>query len=246
MIDEHFLELMSSYANLRQTDIVLEVGAGFGFLTHFLAQKAKKVIAVEIDARLMKTLRKEFAGFDNVELIESNILNATLPAFNKIVSNPPFSISSPLLFRLLKNQFETAVFTFQKEFAQRLNAQIGSKNYSRLTVSIYYRADIYLLEPVPREAFYPPPDVDAYLVRLRPKRQPPFRVEDERVFEEVVRILFTQRNRKVRKAILSLLHKYCEKGTDAIKRADNLPFHNKRVRELAPEDFGALANELIR
>ena len=246
MVDEHFLQLMSSYANLSHTDVVLEVGAGFGFLTQFLAEKAKKVIAVEIDARLMKTLRNEFADFDNVELIESNVLKATLPAFNKVVSNPPFSISSPLLFRLLEELFETAILTFQKEFAQRLNAQVGCKHYSRLTVSTYYRADIDLLDPVPREAFYPPPDVDAYLVRLKLRRQPPFKVEDEKVFEEVVRILFTQRNRKVRKAILSFLHKYGEKGTDAIKRADTLPFHNKRVRELAPEDFGALANELIR
>ncbi|MDH5494223.1 MAG: 16S rRNA (adenine(1518)-N(6)/adenine(1519)-N(6))-dimethyltransferase RsmA [Candidatus Bathyarchaeota archaeon] len=244
VVDEQFLQLMSSYASVGRSDVVLEVGAGFGFLTCLLAQKSRKVIAVEADARLMTALQNELGGFDNAELIEGNILKVAIPPFDKVVSNPPFSISSPLLFWLLKRTFNCAVLTFQKEFARRLDTPIGSKDYGRLTVSTSYHVEVELLDNVPKEAFYPPPDVDVVIVRLIPKRLAPFKVEDEEVFDEVVQTLFTQRNRKVRNAVLPLLRKYGLKGTAAVKRADVLPFHNKRVRDLAPEDFGALANEL--
>jgi 16S rRNA (adenine1518-N6/adenine1519-N6)-dimethyltransferase len=245
IVEDHFLQLMLSYVALESSDVVLEVGAGLGFLTHLLAQKSKKVVAVESDPRLVQVLRSELAGLDNVELIEGDVLEVPLPTFNKVVSNPPFSISSPLLFWLLNKPFDCAVLMFQKEFARRLDAEIGSKDYSRLTVSTYYSAEVELLDDVPKEAFYPQPDVDVVIVRLKSKRSPPFHVKDERVFHEIVRTLFTQRNRKVRNAVLPLLHRYRFKDKAASKkRADHLPFHNKRVRQLAPEDFGALANVL--
>jgi len=247
MVDDHFLRLISSYAALTRSDIVLEVGAGLGFLTLLLAQKSKKVIAVEIDTCLTKILRTELVDLHNVELIEGDILDVVAPHYNKVVSNPPFSISSPLLFWVFTNKpFDLAVLTFQKEFARRLNAPVGSRDYSRLTVSTYYRADVELLDEVPKEAFWPPPDVDAAIVRLKPRKLPPFKLKDEKVFDEVVRTLFTQRNRKVRKAILPLLRKYGLDDKTASEKADHLPFHNRRVRGLAPEDFGALANELVQ
>jgi 16S rRNA (adenine1518-N6/adenine1519-N6)-dimethyltransferase len=244
MVDEHFLRLMASYAALKSSDVVLEVGAGFGFLTCFLAQQSGRVVAVEVDARLVKALRRELECSNNVELIEGDVLTAVVPPFSKVVSNPPFSISSPLLFWLLSKPFDCGVLTFQKEFARRLNAPVGSKDYSRLTVAAYCHAEVEVLDDVPREAFYPQPDVDAAIVRLKPRESPPFAVGDEKVFDEVVRTLFSQRNRKLRTAVLPLLHKQGLKGARASEKADLLPFHDKRVRELAPEDFGALANEL--
>jgi len=244
MVNNNILQIVSSYADVGRTDVVLEVGAGFGFLTRLLSQKARKVVAVEVDACFIEVLRNELTEFKNVEVIEGDIFKIALPSFNKIVSNPPFSISSPLLFWLLTKTFDCAVLTFQKEFANRLHAPIDSKGYSRLTVYMSYYADVELLEPVPKKAFYPPPDVDAIIVRLKLKRTRPFKVEDEKVFDEVVRTLFTQRNRKVRNAILPLLHRYGLKGTVAVRKADSMPFCNKRVRELAPEAIGAIANEL--
>jgi len=133
-----------------------------------------------------------------------------------------------------------AVLTFQKEFAERLVADVGSKEYSRLTVETYYRAEVELLETVPKEAFFPAPDVDACIVRLKPRSAPPFSVKNKEVFHELVRTLFTQRNRKVRNAVAGLLRKMGKSES----LADSLLFHDKRVRELAPEDFGAIANEL--
>jgi 16S rRNA (adenine1518-N6/adenine1519-N6)-dimethyltransferase len=230
---------------LTKDDVVLEVGAGFGFLTQLLSSECKKVIAVEVDPQLVSFLRKQLHSLQNVDLIEGDILKVALPPFNKVVSAPPYSISSPLLFRLLERNFDSAVLILQKEFAERLAASVGSKDYGRLTVTIYYRADVELLDYVPRTMFYPPPDVDSMMVRLKP-RAPPFQVDDEETFFELVRALFTQRNKKVRNALILFLRKREITGRDAVELADSTVYSAKRVRELAPEDFGILANELLR
>ncbi len=240
MVDEDYLCEMASYASLSKDDVVLEIGAGFGALTKILSPLCSRIIAVEVDHRLCEALKIEFASLSNVTLINGDVLEAAIPAFNKVVSNLPFHISSPILFWVLKQSFELAVLTFQKEFAERLVASVGSKDYSRLTVETYYLADVELLETVPREAFYPLPDVDACIVRLRLKKTTPFRVENEEVFHELVRTLFTQRNKKMRNAVSGFLRKLGKEK----EMADSLLFHDKRVRELAPEDFGAIANEL--
>lgn len=244
VVDEGFLQHLVSYGALERSDVVLEIGAGFGFLTRLLAEKSRKVVAVEVDARFAPILQSRLADYENIELIEGDIFKAAVPPFNKVISNPPFSISSPLLLWLLKKTFDLAVLTFQREFTERLDADIGTEKYSRLTVLTYYYAEVEVLDDVPRKAFYPPPEVDAAMVKLKRRRLPPFKVRDQKAFSEAVQILFTQRNRKVRNAVLPILRKYGLKGTAAKKRADSLPFHNRRVRRLAPEDFGALANEL--
>ena len=245
LIDSDLLQKLVFYASLSDSDIVLEVGAGLGSLTHLLAQKCHKIIAVEIDSKLVKILKEQLRGLRNVELIEGDVLTVSVPSFNKVVSTPPYSISSPLLFWLLERNFDCAVLAFQKEFAERLNAPVDSKEYSRLTVSTYYRAEVELLDYVPKELFYPPPDVDSIIVRLKP-RKPPFSVADKELFFGLVQTLFTQRNRKVRKSIIPFLQKQGFGGEEALKIADSLFFHDKRVRELAPEDFGAIANEIAR
>jgi len=245
MTDSALLQRMISYAGLNSEDVVLEVGAGLGFLTRLLSSKCKKVVAVEVDLKLVQVLREQFQGIGNIELIEGDVLKASAPPFNKVVSTPPYSISSPLLFWLLEKPFDIAVLTFQKEFAERLAAPVGSKDYSRLTVSTYYRTDVELLDYVPRAAFYPSPDVDSMVVRLKPKPKPPFRLKNEKVFFELVQAVFTQRNKKLRNAILPLFQKRGISKEKAQELADSLTFHDKRVRELAPEDFGALTNEVL-
>jgi len=244
VVDGALIQRIISYAALSHEDVVLEVGAGFGFLTQLLFQRCKKVVAVEIDPRLVQVLNEEFRGAEKIELIEGDILKVPIPPFNKVVSTPPYSISSPLLFWLLKRQFKLAVLAFQEEFARRLTAAVGSKDYSRMTVAIYYRADVELLDHVPKSSFYPPPDVDSIIVRLKPKPMP-FRVKDEKVFWELVQTVFTQRNKKLRNAVLSFIIKKGLNKEEAQRLADNLTFHDKRVRELAPEDFGALTNEIL-
>ena len=243
-VNSDMLQRLVSHASLTEDDTVLEVGPGFGFLTQFISSKCKKVIAVEVDPQLASFLRKQH-NMKNVELIEGDILKVSFPLFNKVVSAPPYSISSPLIFRLLKQPFHSAVLILQKEFAERLAAKVGTKDYGRLTVNVYYRADVELLDVVPRTMFYPPPDVDSQMIRLTP-RAPPFHVDDEETFFELVRTLFTQRNKKVRNGLISFLHQHNVTGKEAVNLADSTIYSKKRVRELAPEDFGVLANELSR
>jgi 16S rRNA (adenine1518-N6/adenine1519-N6)-dimethyltransferase len=245
-VDLGMLQRFVSHASLTEDDVVLEVGPGFGFLTRFLSSKCKKVIAVEIDPQLVSFLRTQLHSLKNIELIEGDILKISLPSFNKVVSAPPYSISSPLIFRLLEQQFDWAVLILQKEFAERLAASVGTKDYGRLTVNVYYRAEVELLEVVPRIMFYPPPDVDSMMVRLKP-RTAPFHVDDEETFFGLIRTLFTQRNRKVRNGLISFLHQqHGLTGKEAVELADSTIYSTKRVREMAPEDFGILANELFR
>jgi 16S rRNA (adenine1518-N6/adenine1519-N6)-dimethyltransferase len=245
MVDSTVLQRLVSHADLSRNDVVLEVGAGFGFLTRLLAERCRKVVAFEVDPKLVQALRKQFAGLENVELVEGDILKARLPSFDKVVSTPPYSISSPLLFKLLEQSFKLAVLTFQQEFAERLVASVGSKDYSRLTVATYYKADVELLDHVPRAAFFPSPDVDSTIVKLKPKKEPPFHVNDEKEFFELLKIVFTQRNKKLRNAVLNHLLKRRMTKAKAQELADSLTFYDKRVRDLAPEDFGALTNEIL-
>lgn len=246
LVDNALLEEIVSCAAVTKRDVVLEVGAGLGFLTKLLSRQCKNVIAVEVDSRLVEILREELGGSGNVTLIEGDVLRVSIPPFDKVVSTPPYSISSPLLFWLLERKFDRAVLTFQKEFAERLAASAGSKDYGRLTVSTYYRAEVELFHHVSREMFYPPPDVDSWVVGLKPRREPPFAVDDEQTFSEFVQTLFTQRNKKVRNAIMPFLRMRGMKGKDIRELADALPFHDKRVRELAPEDLGNLSNVILR
>jgi 16S rRNA (adenine1518-N6/adenine1519-N6)-dimethyltransferase len=245
MVDSGVLQRLVSYADLSRDDIVLEAGAGFGFLTRLLAERCRKVVAFEVDPKLVQALRKQLAGLENVELVEGDILEAKIPPFDKVVSTPPYSISSPLLFKLLEQSFKSAVLTFQQEFARRLAAPVGSKDYSRLTVATYYKADVELLDRVPRTVFFPSPDVDSTIVKLKPKKEPPFHVNDESEFFELLKTVFTQRNKKLRNAVLNYLLKKRMTKVKAQELADSLTFHDKRVRDLAPEDFGALTNEIL-
>jgi 16S rRNA (adenine1518-N6/adenine1519-N6)-dimethyltransferase len=244
VVDDSLLQSMIAYANVSVNDVVLEVGAGLGALTRLLSPRAREVIAVERDTKLIPILHRQLSGLNNVSLIEGDVLTAEVPFFDRVVSTPPYSISSPLLFWLLAKPFKLAVLAFQEEFARRLTAAVGSKDYSRLTVSTYYRADVELLDHVSKIQFYPPPDVDSTIVRLKPKPTP-FKVKDEKAFFSLVQAVFTQRNKKLRNAIMPFLKKRGVAKEKARALADSLTFHDKRVRELAPEDFGALANEIL-
>jgi 16S rRNA (adenine1518-N6/adenine1519-N6)-dimethyltransferase len=248
VIDPSFLKKMIDYANVTERDVVLEIGAGVGNLTLMLAGRARTVIAVEKDEKLVEILRKRLKGRTNVRLLQGDFLDMDLPEFNKIVSNLPYSISSEIMFRLLEFNFDLAVLMFQKEFAERLVAKPGSENYGRLTVNTYYRAEVELLEEVPPTAFFPQPKVSSAIVRLKP-RKPPFTVKEEKVFSDVVRALFQHRRQLVRNA---LLHSFSEIfAGKKMDKSEIRSFLNEslprklletRVVDLTPENFGEIAN----
>jgi 16S rRNA (adenine1518-N6/adenine1519-N6)-dimethyltransferase len=236
---------MASYASLDRDDVALDVGAGLGFLTRFLASRCKRVLAVESATGLVKVLREQLNDVPNVDVVEGDVLKVQLPDFNKVVSIPPYHISSALLSWLFEKNFDCAVLVFQREFADRLAASVGGENYGWLTVVGYYHVEVELSDDVPKWMFYPQPEVDSVIVRLRPKKSPPFTLTDKASFKQLVQSLFTERNRKVRNAVLPFLKGARAMSTEkATEMADAVPFRDRRVRELAPEDFGALANAL--
>jgi 16S rRNA (adenine1518-N6/adenine1519-N6)-dimethyltransferase len=126
-------------------------------------------------------------------------------------------------------------------------ASIGNEDYGWLTVVTYYHTKVELLDEVPKHAFYPQPEVKSIIVRLKPQKPPPFKLKNKRMFTQFAQALFRQRNRKVRNGVLPYIQrKHDTTRKAATKLADSLPFHNRRIRELAPEDFGVLANALAR
>lgn len=243
MVDPSIFQLLANYGSLNSVDVVLDIGAGLGFLTCFLASNCGKVLAVESDVGLVNVLRKQIKGFSNVKVICGDIFEVELPQFNKIVSIPPYNISSSLLLWLFSRQFECAVLIFQKEFANRLSASVGSEDYGWLTVVAYYHVEVEILDDVPKWMFYPQPEVDSVIVRLKPKKPKPFALRNEAFFRRLTQTLFTHRNRKVRNALLPVIKSLRGvKVEDVLKKIENFPFYDKRVRMLPPEDFGALAN----
>lgn len=250
VIDRTVLEHMIDYAELSRDDVVLEIGAGIGNLTLLLIARAGSVVAVERDRRLVKVLKERLGDRSNVELLCGDALRIELPKFNKVVSNLPYGISSDITFRLLEHDFELAVLMYQREFAERLVAKPGSDEYGRLTVNVYYRASVELLEEVPSTAFFPQPKVTSAVVRLKP-RGPPFEVKDEQVFSRVVRALFQHRRQRVRNALYrSFGEVYLGAKVSKVERRatidQRLPKNlaESRVIDLPPEKFGEIANLL--
>jgi 16S rRNA (adenine1518-N6/adenine1519-N6)-dimethyltransferase len=246
MIETSIFPLLSDYASLDKADVVLDAGAGFGFLTRFLANNCKAVIAVEKDPHVAEVLREQLRGAANVTVIEGDVLKAALPEFNKVVSIPPYYLSSRLVTWLLELKIECAVLILQREFAGRLVAAVGSEDYGWLTIVACHTAEVELLDAVPKSLFYPPSEVDSVIVRLTPWKAAPFEVKDAAFFRRLVQWLFTQRNKKLRNALPPFLKSTLKTSKeDAEKLACAFPFCDKRVRELSPKDFGVLANALV-
>ena len=245
MIEPAVFEKLSDYAAVGRADVVLDAGAGFGFLTLFLAAKCKSVVAVEKDPQVAAVLREQLSDVGNVTIIEGDVLKAALPEFNKIVAIPPYYLSSRLVLWLLERHVACAVLVLQREFANKLVASVGSEEYGWLTIVAYHGAEVELFDAVPKELFYPQPAVDSVIVRLVPWKQVPFAVTDKAFFRQMVRWLFNQRNKKLDNALVPFIKSTLKVSKkEAKKRVCALRLGERRVRELAPKDFGALANAL--
>lgn len=232
LIDERVAHRQVDHAEIGAGDVVLEIGPGLGALTQLLAERAGRVVAIEADRRLAEHLQATMPG--NVEVVVGDALEVVFPTFDRMVSNLPYSISSPVIFKLLDHRFRKAVVMVQKEFADRMVAAPDSDDYSRLTVSVYYRAECRMVEKVPRSRFWPSPKVDSAVVELVP-RPPPFPVLDERLFFRLVEILFQQRRKKIG-TVLRM------KGLMSSEQRASVPYVDLRVEALTPEQIGELTD----
>ena len=233
LIDRRVADREVERLQISSGDRVLEVGPGFGILTGALAERADDVTAVELEAGAANYIRD---AYPKVNVIQGDFLELTPPPFDLFISNVPYSISSPLLFHLLDMDFRRAVVMVQREFAERMCAKAGDKEYSRLSVNVYYRAECELVENVPRSRFWPEPEVDSTVVLLTP-RPAPFTVKDERLFLKLIDVLFQQRRKKIGTTLVM-------KGIIGKDQKGALPYLDRRVEELRPEEIGELSDTI--
>lgn len=227
LVDKNIIRIIGDYAEIEEGETVLEIGAGPGNLTKELLSRGANVIAVEKSKEyydlLSVTLRDEIEN-GKLNLIHADALDIEFPYFDKIVSNIPYGISSPLTFKLLKYRFSTGIIMYQKEFAKRLVAKPRTKDYSRLSVDLYYFAEAKILRYIPKSCFYPEPEVDSAIVKIIPRKK--FNVKNEDAFFNLTKTLFSQRRKKIKN----------------ILKIENVPFGDRRPEELSPEEIGQISD----
>lgn len=248
-------------AALRPTDVVLEVGPGTGNMTMKMLERAKTVVACEIDQRLIGELEKRVMNTpyrNKLKIIAGDVLKTDLPYFDICVANLPYQISSPFVFKLLEHRpyFRCAILMFQREFAHRLVAKPGDKLYCRLSVNCQFLARVDLIMKVGRNCFRPPPKVESNVVRIEPRNPPPDINFKE--WDGMLRICFIRKNKSLaatfhQTTVLELLKKnyfaYCalknipidpeidiKSKVENILKSDDI-FQKLRPRSMGIDDF---------
>lgn len=239
-LSQHFviepLLIRDIISNIPRGSQVLEIGTGIGTLTYYLAKVAAHVVSIEIDNRLIRYAEKLLGGFSNVSLISGDALKLPWPSVDVVVSNVPFSITSPLIIRIIREGVPRALLTVQREVANRLLSAPGAEDYGRLSVIVQCTYEVKRIGDYPPEAFYPSPQVYSSLVSLT-KIKPC--IDDLEIIELVTNILFRHRNRKLK----WVLNKYL--GGDILRRIENININPEaRVRDLTVNDIVNIAKEL--
>ena len=229
IVDERVIEKEVEYADVEGKE-VLEIGAGLGFLTRKLSEKAKRVVAVEKDARLVKILRSSLPK--SVEVVEADFLKYDAGKTQVIVSNVPYSISSPLTFKIAEMEFEHAVLCYQEEFARRMLAKPGMKDYSRLSVMSQLSFEMRFLQRVPRNCFLPVPKVNSALIALTPRKE-----KVDETSKELINLIFQHRNKTLRSSLLSSSRNIGVSKKELMRIAERLPFKERRVVSLTQKEI---------
>ncbi len=246
LIDESVVRRIVEAAELTPEDTVLEVGPGIGTLTQGLAESGASVVAVELDKRLLPVLDVTLEGYDNVRIVNGDILQVDImeqvqkPGF-KCCANLPYYITTPIIFAILEKRLpmERLVVMVQKEVAERMAAKPGSKDYGALSVAIQYFTEPEIAFIVPPSSFIPAPSVDSAVIVCKRRSTPPVEVCDENLFFRVVKAAFSLR----RKMLSNSLKNMGMKGEQVSKWLELAGVDGKRRAEtLSLEDFAALTN----
>lgn len=227
LIDPHVLDKIIAAAGITKDDFVLEIGPGIGTMTQYLAEAAREVTAVEIDRNLIPILEETLAGYDNVTVINQDILKLDLEALAqeknggrpiKVVANLPYYITTPIIMGLYESHVPVSSITVmvQKEVAQRMQAGPGSKDYGALSLAVQYYASPYIAANVPPNCFMPRPNVGSAVIHLESYQNPPVSVKDEKLMFALIRASFNQR----RKTLLN-----------GLKNATDLPYGKEELLE---------------
>lgn len=206
LIDGHVLNKIIAAAEITKDDFVLEIGPGIGTMTQYLAEAAGRVMAVEIDRMLIPILQETLAEYENVEILNEDVLKVDIAALVeeknggkpiKVVANLPYYITTPIIMGLLENHVpvESITVMVQKEVAMRMQAGPGSKDYGALSLAVQYYCDPYIVANVPPNCFMPRPKVGSAVIRLKTHTQPPVTTKDEQLMFRLIRASFNQRRK---------------------------------------------------
>ena len=255
LIDPHVLDKIIATAEITKDDFVLEIGPGIGTLTQYLAEAAREVVAVEIDSSLIPILEDTLSSYDNVSVINEDVLKVDLKKLAeernggkpiKVVANLPYYITTPIIMGLFESHVPLKSLTVmvQKEVALRMQAGPGTKDYGALSLAVQYYADPYLAANVPPNCFMPRPNVGSAVIRLTRFEETPVKVTDEALLFRLIRASFNQRRKTLQNGLVNSpeLHFSKEQVAAAIETLGVSP--SVRGEALTLEQFAALCNAL--
>ena len=254
LIDEHVLNKIIAAAGVTKEDMVLEIGPGFGTMTQYLSENAREVVAVEIDKELIPVLNDTLSDYDNVTIINEDILKVDIEKLVqernggnpiKVVANLPYYITTPIIMGLLENHVPVDNITVmvQKEVAMRMQAKPGTKDYGALSLAVQYYAKPYIAANVPPNCFIPRPNVGSAVIRLELFDEPPVNVKDEKMMFSIIRASFNQRRKTLQNSIvnggLPFTKEQISKALGKMELADTI-----RGEALSLEQFAKLTDIL--
>ena len=257
LIDTHVLDKIIRSAEITKDDMVLEIGPGIGTMTQYLACAAGKVVAVEIDKNLIPILEDTLAGYENVQIINEDVLKVDLTELSKkenggrpikVVANLPYYITTPIIMGLFENHVPLKSITVmvQKEVADRMQVGPGTKDYGALSLAVQYYARPYIVANVPPNCFMPRPKVGSAVIRLERHETPPVQVEDEKLMFRIIRASFNQRRKTLANGLknspeLDFSREEIEAAIESLGKGASV-----RGEALTLEEFAALSNLLIK
>lgn len=251
LINDNIIEDIVDGANAGPNDKIIEVGPGIGTLTRELASRAEKVMVVEIDKALIPILGETLADFDNISIVNQDIMKADIKSLIdenlyggpvKLVANLPYYITTPIIMRFLEEEINVSdiVIMVQKEVAERMNAKPGKKDYGALSVAVQYYCDTEIIAKVPRHLFVPQPNVDSIVIALRVRPEKKYEVDNEEIFFKVVKASFGQRRKTLLNSLTSM--GILEKSKIAEVLLESEIDEKRRGETLSIEEFARLAN----
>ena len=253
LIDTHVLDKIISAAEITKDDLVVEIGPGIGTMTQYLACAAREVVAIEIDKMLIPILQDTLSEYDNVTVINEDVLKVDLNKLAeernggrpvKVVANLPYYITTPIIMGLFENHVPLHSITImvQKEVADRMRMGPGTKDYGALSLAVQYYAEPYLVANVPPNCFMPRPNVGSAVIKLTVHENPPVVVRDEQLMFRLIRASFNQRRKTLANGLNNSpeLHYSKEQIAEAIERLGTSP--SVRGEALTLEEFARLAD----
>lgn len=257
LIDTHVLDKIIRAAGITEDDCVLEIGPGIGTMTQYLAQAAGKVIAVEIDKALIPILSDTLSSYYNVTIINDDVLKLDIRKLVeeenegkpiKVIANLPYYITTPIIMGLYENHvpIESITVMVQKEVADRMQEEPGSKDYGALSLAVQYYAEPYIVANVPPNCFMPRPKVGSAVIRLTSHKKPPVEVEDEKLLFRLIRASFNQRRKTLANGLknspeLDVPKEVIMECIEELGRGASI-----RGEALSLEEFAALCNSISR